>query len=339
MKRVLYIGQHTLGSTSRMRADVISEIFGENEFDFIDTNIPFYKTIRVFRTLGFRYKIGPLIKAINNYIKRNLNRSNYDLIWIDKGVFVQLDTIKLLKEKTKNLVHYTPDMAFYANKSKHFELSLPLFDYVITTKSVEIDEYLTKTSKEKLILTTQGFSKDIHRPYHKFTEKDNSVVFIGLGEPSRFEIASFLINNGVNVKLVGKGWRKFVNNNRENKYLNFISEGVFGEDYSKLISSSKFALGLLSKNFPELHTTRTFEIPACGSVLITESNKEIISFYNNQEVIFYNSPEEMIFKIKYYQNNSKKLEELTNNGYDKVINSGFDYNSILTQLLTTILNN
>lgn len=336
MKRILYIGQYTLGSTSRMRADELSKNINANNFDVIDTNIPFYKTLRVYRTIGFRYKFGPLIWVINKYIKRNLDYSNYDLIWIDKGVFIMHDTIKLLKQKTKKIVHYTPDMAFYANKSKHFELSLSLYDYIITTKSIEFDKYLNFISKEKLILTTQGFSKDTHRPYHKFTEKDNSVVFIGLGEPSRFEIVSLLINNSISVKLVGKGWRQFINSNKDNDNLIFIGEGVFGEDYSKLISSSKFALGLLSKNFPELHTTRTFEIPACGTALVTEKNIETNRFFDDTEVIFYNSKNEMLEKIQHYSKSDKSLSNLIQKGNLKVNTGGNDYKTILNKIIKTI---
>lgn len=336
MERILYIGQYSKGTTSRMRADELSKIINANNFDVIDTNIPFYKTLRVYRTIGFRFKLGPLIWQINKYIKNNLNNTCYDLIWIDKAIFLQEETIKIIRDKTDKLVHYTPDMAFYANKSIMFENSLKFYDKIITTKSTEVERYLELIPKRKLVITTQGFSKDIHKLYHKFNEKDNSVVFIGLGEPSRFEIASFLINNGVNVKLVGKGWRKFVNNNRENKYLNFISEGVFGEDYSKLISSSKFALGLLSKNFPELHTTRTFEIPACGTALITEKNIETNKFFDDTEVIFYNSKNEMLEKIQHYSKSDKSLSNLIRKGNLKVNTGGNDYKTILNKIIKTI---
>ena len=36
----------------------------------------------------------------------------------------------------------------------------------------------------------------------------------------------------------------------------------------------KWPGGLLAKWVPELHTTRTFEIPACGTALVTERNSE-----------------------------------------------------------------
>jgi spore maturation protein CgeB len=336
MNRVLYVGQYTRGTTSRMRADEISKIIKSTQFDVIDTHIPFFKTNRVFRTLGFRFKFGPLIAAINRYILQKLNSGSYDLIWIDKGIFITKDTIVLLRERAKRLVHYTPDMAFYDNKSKHFETAINLYDYVITTKSAEIDYYLNYVSKEKLVVTTQGFSKTIHKPYHSFSDKDDSIVFIGLAETYRFEMIEFLIENGIRVKLVGKGWENFIKRHKNNKNLVFIAESIYDENYCKLISLSKFALGLLSKKFPEYHTTRTFEIPACGTALITEKNIETNSFYENDEVIFYSSKEDVLSKINYYIKNNEELEQLSNKGLIKVNDKGFDYYSILHKIIEII---
>ena len=133
--KILYIGQYSKGTTSRMRALQIEHILKPVVFDVIDTNIPFYNINKVFRSIGFRLKKGPLISKLNVYIKDNFKTIDYDLIWVDKGIYIQLDIIKLLKTSAKTIVHYTPDMAFYGNRSKLFEKSLPYYDYSITTKT------------------------------------------------------------------------------------------------------------------------------------------------------------------------------------------------------------
>jgi spore maturation protein CgeB len=92
----------------------------------------------------------------------------------------------------------------------------------------------------------------------------------------------------------------------------------------------------LSKKFQERHTTRTFEIPACGTALLTERNPETESFFSEEEVIFYHSVEEMVNKIKYYKKNPALLQKLTENGRQRVINDGRDYKSILQKLLTSM---
>ncbi|WP_083634400.1 glycosyltransferase family protein [Saccharicrinis aurantiacus] len=342
---ILYIGQYTTGTTSKMRADQLKEIIqtsslGNREVNFnvIDTHIPFNNTARIWRSLGFRYKCGPLIKTINRYIKNQLSESSIklDLIWVDKAIFITPCTTKLLRSLTTKLIHFTPDMAFYENKSNHFIKNISQYDYLITTKSIETKIYQQFIPKEKLLLTTQGFDKDIHKPLHTFSQKEDCIAFIGLCEPSRETIVQQLIDNKIKVKIAGKGWNSFVKKNVENPYLQFQGDGLFGNAYSQFISSSLFSIGFLSKKFEELHTTRTFEIPACGTALITECNDEIANFYKADEVIFYKSVNDMIKKIKYYQAHLNQLELLTKKGTQRVHQDGRDYESILREILIQI---
>lgn len=337
--KALYIGQSTPGTTSKMRAEHLKQILKPNRFEIIDTNEPFFKTIKVFRSFGFRYKKGPLIWNINQFIKEkllSLNIDKFDLIWVDKAVFIQKKTTLILRQRAKTLVHFTPDMAFYSNKSRHFSKSLKLYDFVISTKTKEAELYIQHIHSQKFIPTTQGFDSNHHKPLYTFAQKENKVAFIGLAEPSRIELIDKLINSGIRIKLGGKGWNDFVKKNQNNKNLEFVSESLFGEAYSHFLSSALFSIGMLSKQFPELHTTRTFEIPACSTALITERNIETSSFFTEEEAIFYDTPEEMISKIKYYQNNHEKLEILIDKGRERVIKDGRDYKTIIEGILQRI---
>ena len=337
--KVLYIGQYSSGTTSKMRADILRELLIPSKFEVIDTHVPFYKTSKIWRSIGFRYKIGRLISETNNYVLeelKKLNLFNFDVIWIDKGIFFKPSTLKFLKKQTIKLVHFTPDMAFYQNKSKLFEKSMPFYDFLVTTKTSELKFYRKKVDNEKIILTTQGFSKTIHKSFHKFEDKNDAVVFIGLAEPHRLSIAERILDSKINLKLVGKGWGKFVEKYKGNKNLTYLGETIYDDEYSKLISSSMFGLGLLSKRFPELHTTRTFEIPACRTALLTERNQETQSFFQETEAIFYDDTDELIKKVKYYQEDTNELELITRRGYDRVNLEGYDYYSLLKNIIVKI---
>lgn len=335
--KLLYIGQYTEGTTSKMRANTISEIFPSASFKIIDTHIPFHVTNRLIRSIGVRYKKGGLISNINNFIFESVKRQSiddkYDLIWVDKGVFITKKTLKCLRSRTKTLMHYTPDMAFYANKSSYFIKNMDLYDFVITTKSPEIDLYKKHVDAEKIILVSQGFDSKIHKPYNTFEEKENYISFIGLYEKHRGAIIQKIINSKIRVKVAGKRWEDFVSKNESNPYLSFSGNALYSQEYSKFISKSILSLGLISKNFPELHTTRTFEIPACGTAILTERNKEISTFYKENEVIFFDTQEDLIEKIKYFFENTKELKEITEAGKNRVTDSGFDYKTILSNIL------
>ena len=165
MKKVLYIGIDTYGSTSNMRANKIREILKDWRVDIIDTDIPYNTGNHVYKSLAFRYKIGPLIKVINNYILTHLKDEHYDLIWVDKAIFITKRTTEILRSRTTKLVHYTPDPAFTFHRSRLFYASIRYYDYVVTTKTYEIEDYIrVMGAKEKVIYVTQGFDKNLHRP-------------------------------------------------------------------------------------------------------------------------------------------------------------------------------
>lgn len=331
--KVLYIGPYSDGSTCRMRGEIIKNLLNADNFIVIDTEKILNGFNKVYKSVAFRYKIGPVIKAINDAIKEKLE-NEFDLIWVDKAIFITKQTTKKLKEKTGKLVHFTPDPAFLYHKSKHFINSLSYYDNCITTKSYEENLY-EKYSCKNLIIASQGFDKNIHKPYHQFEEK-SGIVFIGHYEPNRAVLIKKLLELNIDVKIAGIKWKRFSKQNANHPRLKFLGEGIFGESYAKTISSSMFGLGLLSKFVPDLHTTRTFEIPACRTILFTEKNEETSKFFNNDEVVFYDDFNELINKLKILLVDKQKLKELSEKGYWAVISGGYDYESIMKKLLHDI---
>jgi len=329
---ILYIGQYSEGTTSKMRADILQKLMPESYIQIIDTHIPFYQVSKPIRSLGFRFKKGHLIKKINNFILKEL-QGNYDIVWLDKAVYITAKTTKILRSRTIKLIHFTPDPAFEFHRSRHFIKSLPLYDLAVTTKSYELSNYQSAIGKEKVLYVTQGFDKNLHKPYYDFVEKQFGVSFIGHREKEREEIVQKLINSHIPVVLAGKYWSNFVKKNKKNASLNYIGKGIYGEDYAKVLSKYYFSLGLLSRWVNEQHTTRTFEIPACRTALITEKNDEISKFYNTNEVIYFNSADNIIERINSYMNHKDKLRQLIQMGYERVLNDGRDYRDILTQIL------
>ena len=312
-----------------MRANILKKVLRPENFQILDLHLPFFGTNRFWRSIGFRWKQGPLIKRTNNFITNGLN-SKYDLIWVDKAIMLTPETTKLLKSHTSYLIHYTPDTAFFQNKSSLFFKSLPFYDCLITTKSFDIPLYKQYIPQDKIHLLTQGFDSTVHFPRLSFAQKGDHVLFIGLYEPARAELISELLKNGIAVHLAGYHWRTFV---RKNTYpgLTFLGNSVLKDQYALEVSKAKFALGLISKRFPELHTTRTFEIPACGTALITERNKETNAFFAEDEVLFYQDTEDLLAKVRYYAHKPKALKKLTEKGTQKV--QAFDYESQFRKLL------
>ena len=335
--KILYIGQYTKGTTSRMRGEAIKEILCPNIFDVIDTHLPFFNTSKIWRTIGFRYKSGPLITNTNKYIIASLKEETFDLIWIDKAVFIAPKTTALLRSRASKLVHFTPDPAFTFHKSKLFLKSLPYYDFLVTTKSYELEHYYKYIKTDKVLYATQGFDAKLHKASkHPFSKKEG-FVFIGHYENQRGEVLEKLVQNDIKITLAGIKWNRFAEKHQDNPNLIYLGDGVYGEDYVKTLQNAKMAWGALSKWVPELHTTRTFEIPACGTALVTERNLETQSFFKDDEAIFYANENDLIEKITFFMNNDKPLEVLTKKGTSRAVTNAYDYNSILNAILKTIL--
>jgi spore maturation protein CgeB len=334
---ILFIGQCEYGSTSRMRFEII-ELYYKTNVKLINIS-PIIKSMwKPFRSIGWRFQIGPLIHSINKTIKDEINNEVvYDLVWVEKGVFIKESTLFEIRKLTKKLVHFTPDPAFFYHQSRHFNNGIKHYDFCITTKKFELQNYFDNGTKN-VIYCTQGFDENIHKPMVKFDDKIYDICFIGHHELERELILSSLLNEGYSIALAGIKWTKFVKRNSKNKKLYYFGSHVAGEGYSLLISQSKVGLGLLSKWIPEKHTTRTFEIPACGTLLVSEKNDETVGFFNDNEVLFYEKRESIPNQIAQILKNISDLKIKTIKGREAVVNGNFSHNKIMMSILEKINN-
>ena len=326
--KVLYIGQYGKGSTSRMRGECLQEILAPASFQVIDLDEPLHGHSRLITSLGWRFHTGPLVSSVNRYIREQM-AGPYDLVWVDKGNFIEPETIHALP--TDRRIHYTPDTAITYNRSGAFFRSIPLYEYCITTKSFELEGYRRKGARN-LLFCTQGYDSRIHRPYVPWGQKEGT-VFVGLREEGKERFLAMLLEQKFKVTLAGAGWEKFAHRHRNNPLLNYAGTGVFGEAYARLLSGARVGLGLLSKRFPELHTTRTIEIPACGTAMAGERNSDTRDIFTEEQALLFSDAAEFLEKVGRALREPDYCKQITENGYRRITGDGFDYRSILKNLL------
>jgi hypothetical protein len=281
-----------------MRAEALRNLTPSWEWTWVDTDVPMRAQGRFWRTMAFRFRLGRIVTEINKLVRKQLCHSHYDLIWVDKGVYLNRETMRAMRTKARLLIHYTPDTAFLENRSRHFFRSLPDYDLLVTTKSFEMEYYQRLTGKQKVFLTTQSYDSKVHFPRLTGAARRREVVFVGLAERDRMNCLDELLAQGISVHLAGVGWERFRRKWRNNPRLKFAGEGAFGEVYANMLSECWIGLGLMSKRFPELHTTRTFEIPACGAILATERTTETGGFFEPDEVLFFDDHRTLARRIK-----------------------------------------
>ncbi len=334
--KALYTGILSEGTTSRLRLDALKRVTDRWTWSALDTDIPFRAQSRLMRSLAFRFRVGSAVRAINGEIVKSLANDRYDLIWVDKGVYLWPETVKKLRAQAGLLVHYTPDTAFLNNHSRFFDATADLYDLLITTKSFEQQQYLDLVAADRLMVTTQSYDGCQHRPRCSFADKRHEAVFVGLCESDREDCIRELIKVGIPVRLGGHGWNRFLRQQRGNPLICFEGARVFGDRYTDLLSAATVGLGLLTKRFPELHTTRTFEIPACGTALATERNVETSRLFAEDEAIFFSDYRKLAERLKDVWSSPKTLESIAQRGLEKVRSAGLDNDTVMRQALQRV---
>jgi len=317
-----------------MRAERLRAVTPGWQWDWVDTDAPMRSSARLWRTLAFRTKRGKAVGRINAAVENAVRAESYDMVWVDKGVFLKVETVAWLRSLAKRIIHFTPDTAFHANRSRHFEAALDRYDLLVTTKSFELEGYRSRGAGERLLLTTQGYDATLHSPAEGDPQRRREVVFVGLAEPDREHCLGLLLDRGVPVRLGGRGWQRFRRKYRDCPHLAFEGEEIFGEAYASMLRGSWVGAGLLSKRFPELHTTRTFEIPACGTILATVANSETSSYFEPGEVLFFRDHEDLAASVlDLFRQPEDSLRQKAEAGRKRVLSDGRDYDSILTNIL------
>jgi hypothetical protein len=333
--KAAYIGILTPGSTSRMRAETLKRLTPDWTWKWVDTDIPMLRSSRLWKTLAFRTNSGAAVTRINHFVLSELHGEEFELAWIDKAVFLYPGTVLDVRRRSRRMAHYTPDTAFHQNRSRHFERTMVVFDLLITTKSFEFDTYARFVGKEKVVVATQGYDAETHYPRRTFAERTFAAGFAGLAEPDRMRCIEALFQRGVPVRLAGRGWESFVTRHARNPLLVFAGEDLQGDAYANFLSEACVGLGLLSKRFPELHTTRTFEIPACGGVLATQRTADTSRFFDEDEAIFFDHYDALAEKLaEIFQSAPESLASLAAKGRERVQRDGRDYATILRGILS-----
>ena len=241
---------------------------------------------------------------INQRILEHVNQKRWDVLWIDKGLLVEANTLHQVKQLQPDcvLVGYSPDdMMHRACSSRQFRAHLPLYDIFFTNKSYGVSE-LQGIGARRVVFFDNGFDRHTHAPV-EVTDEDRRQVggpvgFIGDFEAERARSMNLLAESGVSVRIWGPNWHKLT---KSHPNLQIEYRPLLGREYARAICAFDINLGFLRKYARDLQTTRSVEIPACGGFMIAERTTEHLNlFEESKEAEFFSSDEELLRKVRYY---------------------------------------
>jgi spore maturation protein CgeB len=235
-------------------------------------------------------------------------------------------------------LHYTLDAHFFYNKSRHFQQCISLYDWVITTKPFERKIY-QNFGAHKVLFVLQGYDprfSEFSLSTKDFPKWKSDVCFVGhcqVHYAARIKSANETTKE---FRVWGQGWEQYSQRHTWARKP-VCGNGVWGDDYLKVLASAKIALGLLGKHIPETTTTRSFEIPAMGTFMLAERTDDHLAlFEEGKEAEFFESDDEMKNKIKFYLNHERARKKIAAAGRKRCLRSGYSSSEQLSQILTEI---
>lgn len=353
--KILFLGEINEGQTSLMRMRALKRL--GHEVRGIHTIAPWRRVSWIQRQIQRRRGHGSVVDEINDEVLHAAREFRPNLVWAEKQEYLRPETLETLRIMGAQLVHFTPDPYFSLDwkRTSLMDRSLASFDVLIYCKTYERTQY--EALGRPLVYMPLGYCDEVHRPLPSDDPRwCCSVGFLGGWEPRRERLLHDVAMKGVDLKIWGGYWefladgrwtlrrhiilRQLAANDsftfHADETLSRAWQGgeVYGDSYANALTGAKIGLGLLRKVCPDQHTTRTFEIPACGSMLLADRTDEHLAmFAEGTEADYFESCEELLDKLSFYLSHEAARKRIAEAGTERCRRSGYAYTHRLRRTL------
>lgn len=197
-------------------------------------------------------------------------------------------------------------------------VSLPLFDCIASYSKSAVKSFIELGGNNVLWLPLAG-DPILHKRNQNQLPLIYDISFIGQWRPEREEAISYILNNtnGINVNIWGPDWKR---RSKNKKILNSIrGKGLYGDDFSKVVQSSRINLNIIDDtNFPAANM-RFFEIPVLGGIEVSSLCPELEHDFINKEHLFYYKNLDELVEIVNSILNRKDFDKIQTDAYNHVI--------------------
>lgn len=284
---------------------------------------------RICRKIGYPIDV----VGMNRSLVSEVEEFQPDLLWVEKATTIRPSVYSQIKRiiPTLKIVYYSEDDIYVPNnRSVSLKRAFPLLDLVYTTKPRNIEE-LPKLGVQRVCCIYQAYDRYFHRPIITSLEDQHQwgadVSFVGTFERDRAEQILFLAEQGVQVRVWGSNWQTW---RGRHPNLRVELQAVYNDDFLKVINCTKINLNFLRKANRDQHTSRSLEIPACGSFMLAERTDEHLNlFEEGKEAEFFNSPNELLEKVKYYLTHDEERSAIARAGRERCLTSGYSHHDRL----------
>ena len=289
---------------------------------------------KIFLKFQNKYLIGPMLSKVNNNLLELFEIELPDMVFIYRGTHVFSKTLICFKKIKSDsfVISYNNDNPFSSDYRsyvwRHYLSGVMLCDLVLSYRQSNVDSLLAMGVKDVKILRSWFVPKVNYPVKVKAKNFETDVVFIGHYEnDDRVDYLEEVVKRGWKLRVFGPdadAWNTALKRSSVLRHLIPIHP-VWGEEYNMALSGANVALCFFSKLNRDTYTRRCFEIPACGTVLLSEYSQDVSTlFREGTEALFFRSKKEMGHNIDKLLQSPRFCQSVADAGLKRVWNDRHD---------------
>ena len=337
--KILYIGPDYPGSNGTCWRDAFLELGQEVRTVDSQQLIPPPETLwGMARQKLFGLPSSHEVALLNGTIVREACSFRPDMTFYIQARYVLPETLQETSLYGPNLAYFNDDMFNPRNQSFTFFDGIKHINCILTTKSYNVAEFHS-AGAPWAIYVSNAYDPKIHYPAKPSPDErayyEGDMAFLGTFRPERADFLARIaaLTNGLRFNIWGGGWPKMDRPAYWHKKMAWRDlrscvrmRELWCSAMGKAIQSNKIILGLLNHANRDLHTSRSFEIPACGGFMLAERTAEHQQYFEeDKEAVYFSSFDELVEKIRYYIAHEETRRRIAEAGYQRCIRSPYRY--------------
>ena len=334
MPKILYIGPNS--GTSGHRFQALRRL--RHEVRIIDPFLAFGYAPQLMRW-GFKTGYLGLERRIASYVLDMVGSERFDVIWVDNGEQIGASLVARLRPHATFVLNHNLDNPFTGRDGfrwRLFRKALPLYDLFVTPR-VSTRDAARANGARRAIAVMFSADEEVHRratmsdaDRHRF---GSEVAFVGTWMPERGPFMKRLIERGVPLRIFGPRWEKAAEFPVLAPHL--MSKFMSDAEYVKAVSGTKIALGLLSRGNQDLHTTRSMEIPAIGTLFCAPRTSDHEALYvDGQEAVFFDDADSCAEACLALLKDARRRDAIARAGCDRAKRNNWFNERLCADILT-----
>jgi spore maturation protein CgeB len=319
MQKVLIVGEVLeLGRTEEVYGRGFADFGCEvKHFNWTEADPSFFA--RSFKDkLAWRLGWQMLARSANQKLLQTAKEFQPDLTLIIAPNLVPPESIQALKKYGLVFIFYTdnPFDLHHTHSNTWVRSGFSLIDAAFIWSQELVDKLIENGVKNAFF---HPFCSDVQ--YHYPKKQSNplyDVAFIGNWDPS-YKREKYL-KAIADYRLGIWGTDYWVTRCTETSLHSLCKGACSYSEIPEILGSAKMGLNILRPQNETGHNIRTFEIPACGVVTMSERTQELLNlFIEDKEAVYFSSPEELKQKVEFVLQNENEAKSIAEGGYKKAL--------------------